>query len=108
MENYVGQQLGNYQLVRLLGEGGFAEVYLGEHIYLGTKATIKVMHMSLAGEDMQSFRNEGDISILLKAWHGLQMGNVLSQVVSARQCKFGTRPMGGISSPIWAIYSSKK
>src|SRR6266567_3130867 len=61
MENYVGQQLGNYQLVRLLGEGGFAEVYLGEHIYLGTKAAIKVMHMSLAGEDMQSFRNEARI-----------------------------------------------
>ncbi len=61
MENYIGQQLGNYQLVRLLGEGGFAEVYLGEHIYLGTKAAIKVMHMSLAGEDMQSFRNEARI-----------------------------------------------
>ncbi len=58
MENYVGQQLGNYQLMRLLGEGGFAEVYLGEHIYLGTKAAIKVMGMSLAGEDMESFRNE--------------------------------------------------
>src|SRR2546422_4825051 len=43
MTDRVGQQLGNYQLFRLLGEGGFAEVYLGEHIHLGTQAAIKVL-----------------------------------------------------------------
>ena len=31
MTDRVGQQLGNYHLVRLLGRGGQAEDYLGEH-----------------------------------------------------------------------------
>jgi serine/threonine protein kinase len=54
----VGQQLGNYQLIQLLGEGGFAEVYLGEHVYLKTLAAIKVLHTRLAPEDRQGYLNE--------------------------------------------------
>jgi serine/threonine protein kinase len=58
MVDRVGQQLGNYRLVRLLGQGGFAEVYLGEHIYLDTQAAIKVLQTQLAREDMEQFRLE--------------------------------------------------
>src|SRR5207253_4716123 len=47
MADRVGQQLGNYHLVRLLGWGGQAEVYLGEHRYLKSEAALKVLHASL-------------------------------------------------------------
>ena len=43
----IGQQLGNYRLIQLLGKGGFADVYLAEHSYLGTYAAIKVLGMRL-------------------------------------------------------------
>src|SRR3984893_4825716 len=58
MVDRVGQHLGNYRLIRLLGKGGFAEVYLGEHIYLETQAAIKVLLTQLASEDMEPFRLE--------------------------------------------------
>jgi len=51
-------QLGNYRLGRLLGVGGFAEVYLGEHIYLKTPAAIKVLHMHLKDDILQQFLTE--------------------------------------------------
>ena len=48
MADRVGTQLGNYRLTRLLGQGGFAEVYLGEHIYLKSRAALKVLHTQLS------------------------------------------------------------
>lgn len=54
----MGQRLGNYQLIRLLGEGGFAEVYLGEHVHLGSYAAIKVLHSQLSSEEREKFRLE--------------------------------------------------
>jgi serine/threonine protein kinase len=58
MNEYVGQQLGNYRLLRLIGQGGFADVYLGEHIHLRTQAAIKILQMRLAEEHAQAFINE--------------------------------------------------
>ena len=58
MPSRAGQQLGNYQLIRTLAEGGFAEIYLGEHIHLGTHAAIKVLHAQLTSEDLKQFREE--------------------------------------------------
>lgn len=61
MANLVGQQLGNYRLIRVIGSGAFAEVYLGEHIHLGTQAAIKVLHAELAEQDELKFREEARI-----------------------------------------------
>jgi eukaryotic-like serine/threonine-protein kinase len=69
MSERVGQQLGNYQLTRLLGEGGFAEVYLGKHIHLGTQAAIKVLNAQLTKDDMENFRNEARTPVQLLQIH---------------------------------------
>jgi len=58
MADLVGQQLGKYRLTALLGEGGFAQVYLGEHVYLKSLAAIKVLHTLLAQRDRQTFLSE--------------------------------------------------
>src|SRR5947199_5442941 len=58
MVDRVGQQLGNYRLIRLLGWGGFAEIYLGEHIYLGTQAAIKILHTQLTNDAVKRFNME--------------------------------------------------
>lgn len=47
MDDLVGQQFGNYLLTQHLGHGGFADVYLGEHRLLKTRAAIKIMHNQL-------------------------------------------------------------
>src|SRR5579885_3133497 len=58
MANRVGQQVGQYRLLRLLGEGGFAEVYRGEHVHLGTLAAIKLLSAKLSAEEIERFRQE--------------------------------------------------
>lgn len=61
MSDRVGQQLGNYRLLRLIGRGGFADVYLGKHIHLNTLAAIKVLHVRLIGSNLEQFRSEAQV-----------------------------------------------
>src|SRR5579872_3854115 len=58
MTNRAGNRLGNYRVMRLLGQGGFAEVYLAEHVFLKTLAAIKVLRVQLADEDIETFLKE--------------------------------------------------
>ena len=58
MTDRVGQQLGNYRLLCLLGRGGFADVYLGEHTYLNKPAALKVLHLRLGEQDTAQFLRE--------------------------------------------------
>ena len=66
MSDRIGQQLANYRLIRTLGQGGFADVYLGEHVYLNTPAAIKVLQMRLTDDDKQNFLDEARTIARLK------------------------------------------
>ncbi len=54
----VGQWFGNYHLHRLLGQGSFAEVYLGFHRYLHTPAAIKLLRQPLHHQAQRAFLQE--------------------------------------------------
>jgi serine/threonine protein kinase len=64
MIDYSGQQIGNYRLVRRLGTGGFASVYLGQHVRIATQqAAIKILH--LFDVDTQEFQREAETTAAL-------------------------------------------
>ncbi|HZI12893.1 MAG TPA: serine/threonine-protein kinase, partial [Myxococcus sp.] len=44
----VGLTLGSFRLVRRLGRGGMGAVYLGEHVSIGSRVAVKVLHEHLA------------------------------------------------------------
>ena len=69
MADRAGQQLGNYRLIRMLGRGGFAEVYLGEHVYLNSYAALKVLHTVLRDEEQASFLKEAQTLVRLSHPH---------------------------------------
>src|SRR5690348_8734647 len=54
----VGQQFGNYRLLRPLSVGKDSTLYLGEQIYLKTRAAIKLYHSRLLQQDQESFLAE--------------------------------------------------
>jgi serine/threonine protein kinase len=68
-DRFIGQQFGNYRLLRVLGQGSFAVVYLGEHIYLKSFAAIKILHARLSSDLQESFRNEARMLALLSHMH---------------------------------------
>ena len=53
-------KIGKYTLTKYIGEGGMASVYEGTHLFLGTKAAVKVLNPMLSKNDQfrQRFRNE--------------------------------------------------
>jgi serine/threonine protein kinase len=73
MTDRVGQQLGNYRLLRLLGQGGFAEVYLAEHLHLKVQVAIKLLYGKLTPQHIQAFLTEAQTIATLKHPHILRV-----------------------------------
>jgi serine/threonine protein kinase len=66
MAYITGHQLGNYRLIRHLGRGAFADVYLGEHLYLKSEAALKVPRISPKEEEMERFLKEAQTLVGLR------------------------------------------
>ncbi len=70
MNDLTGKQLGKYRILQLLGVGGYAAVYLGEHIHLGTSAAIKVLHqVQMSSADAKRFETEAKTIAMLRHDH---------------------------------------
>ena len=68
----LGHVLGNYRLVRKLGEGGVGTVFEGEHVRLGRRMALKVLHADLASaEVIARFFNEA------RAVNAIKHANIL-------------------------------
>jgi len=51
-----GDSVGEYVIVRLLGEGGFGAVYEALHPVIGKRAAVKLLHAQYSGDEQMSSR----------------------------------------------------
>jgi serine/threonine protein kinase len=73
MKQQEWQRLGKYWITGFLGSGGFADVYLGEHISLGRLAAIKVLNGRPTREKLERFWTEASITSHLPHDHIVQI-----------------------------------
>ena len=69
-----GEVFDKYRIIRLLGHGGMAEVYLAEHLLLKQKCALKLMRSSASGNDeifVKRFVREAKLS------HSLEHPNIV-------------------------------
>src|SRR2546426_10566012 len=85
MQDRVGQQFGNYRLERLIGKGGYAEVYLAKHVDLNIQNAIKL----LTGTNLREDQRE---QFLTEARTIANLQNLNSHIVQIRD--FGVQ-LGG-------------
>ncbi len=58
-----GQRFGEYQIIRLLGKGGFGEVYEAEHLDSGRRVALKILRQKLPDEaEIDRFLCEGRLA----------------------------------------------
>ena len=73
MTDHAGQQFGNYRLIRLLGQSGLTDVYLGEHMQLEKRVAVKVFSMRLVGSNLDNFLEEAQTIAHLEHPHILRV-----------------------------------
>lgn len=68
------RQLGSYELVSRIGEGGMGEVWRGMHEHLGRPAAIKLIRPDSLGADaIERFQREARATSALKSPHTIQL-----------------------------------
>ncbi len=69
MNDYTGRQIGHYRILRPLGTGAFATVYLAAHLYVEKLAAIKILHLALEPQSSRDFQEEARINARLEHPH---------------------------------------
>src|SRR5579863_4879844 len=65
MDARIGQRIGDYKLVRLLGTGSFGKVYYAERAKTEQPAAVKLFHAELTPEKLKDFLNEAQTVFLV-------------------------------------------
>jgi len=75
-----GSRIGNYQIVKTLGEGAFGKVKLAYHITTGQKVALKIINKKLLTKNDMKGRIEREISYLrlLRHPHIIKLYDVIS------------------------------
>src|SRR5579864_7448081 len=82
MRDRVGERFAGYQLIRKLGSGSFADVYLGKHLKNDSLAAIKILkEQDSDSEDLKTFIKE--VGTLFQLQQPVQHPNIV------RLLKFG-------------------
>ena len=50
-ESLIGTEVGGYRLITELGNGGMGTVYFGEHLLIGRRSAIKILHTEFAQDE---------------------------------------------------------
>src|SRR6266700_161196 len=92
MQDRVGQQLGNYRLTALIGTGGYADVYLAEHLYISNRQhAIKVLN----GTDLKEYNQD---EFLLEAQTITNLQHLSSHIVQINDVGIQTSKEAGVTS----------
>jgi serine/threonine protein kinase len=70
----INQQIQNYRIISLLGEGGMGNVYLGEHVSIQRKVAIKVLKPELVKNEEIRKRFKNEASMLAHLQHSNIVG----------------------------------